>query len=228
MAFLTVWTYLALTLYFDAALLSVVLYVCTIGSSSKPDARENAQSIIEDTEKQSLTISEATSRGQLSKSYDVTSIKHVDQLTWYMKMTWVFASIIYVAGPMVTVVYYIAVFNAVNGADFMDFNVHLVNSILVFIDAFVVARPVRILHLVYPLLYGGSYVIFSVIYWSEDKLNNVLYPDVLDFNKPKLTAAWICGLTLLAIPCLQILHYGIHRLRVYIHNGRQSATYDNL
>lgn len=47
----------------------------------------------------------------------------------------------------------------------MNYFVHGNNSLLMMIDLWIVCNPVRILHFLYPVIFGLFYVIFSVIYY---------------------------------------------------------------
>lgn len=243
MAFLTTWTYLALTVYFDAALLSLMIHLCATHcmhgaddqyTRKQPQMRQNSEVrtdrwLPEDSEKQQLTISEKHQTEDDSGILDIMRFKSHDKITWHMKMTWIFANVIYVSAMLVTLLFYIAVYNEYSN-DFMNFNSHLINSVLILIDSFVVARPVRILHVFYPLLYGLAYLVFSIIYWSQDKKNNVLYENIIDFNRPWQTVWIVLGIALVLVPVFHMLHFGIYRLKLYLYNKhcRYSTRYDDI
>ena len=153
----------------------------------------------------------------------------MNRTSWYMKVTWFLADVIYVFAIIVTVVYFTALFpniGATEGSFFIhDLNVHAFNTVQILIDIAIVARPVRLLHVLYPLLYGVIYVIFSIIYWSKDKENNVLYPNILDWNKPGTTILFMILLTLLGLPVLQLMLFGLYRLRLYIYKRLYETVY---
>ena len=151
-----------------------------------------------------------------------------DQVTWYMKITWVLADILYVFALVVTIVYFTALYPLVGETNFIDINVHGINSVFVLLDAFLVARPVRLLHIVYPLIYGAIYVLFSTVYWSTNKEVNVLYPGVLDWNHPTQTAIVISGLCFIALPLLHMLHFGIYRLRLFMFRKMYEVDFEEL
>ena len=231
MAFLTTWTYLALTIYYASAFMSLVIHlVSTCYSSSSLSMKKQSQTdsirkdsevrtdlwSTEDSERQQLTLSDRNAvSDDNSGILDAIHYKSRDKITWHMKMTWVFANVIYVSAPLVTIVYYVMLYT-VEANNFMDFNIHLINSLLVLIDTCIVARPVRLLHVFHPLLYGLAYMVFSVIYWSEDKVNNVLYEDVLDFNRPWRTVIAVLVIGLLVVPVVHLCQFGIYRLRLRI------------
>nr|KAG5708440.1 hypothetical protein BaRGS_026167 [Batillaria attramentaria] len=135
---------------------------------------------------------------------------------WYVKMYWVVSNMIQAFAIVVTVIYFTAVFEP-KRIPLHDINVHGINSVILFIDVAVCARPVRLLHAIYPVVYGLTYVVWSAIYWSLDNENNVLYKNVLDWNVPGLTVGVILLLGFIGIPLLQLLHFGIFRLRLIIY-----------
>ena len=147
--------------------------------------------------------------------------------TWYMKLTWFLSTIVYVFGIIVTIVYFSALFPyiGVTKGFIHDLDVHAFNTLQIFIDMAIIARPVRLLHAIYPLIYGAIYLIFSVIYWSQDKKNNVLYPGVLDWNQPERTGLNMVLLAVLGIPLLQMILFGIFRLRLYVYKRVYGIDY---
>ena len=147
------------------------------------------------------------------KENDIHEEAYTDRTTWYMKLTWLLGNIFYTFGIVVTVVYFAAVHQG--GTSYHDLNMHAFNTVQIVIDIAIVARPIRLLHVIYPLGYGLCYIIFSVIFWSQDKVNNVLYVNVLDWNKPGTTAIVVVVLAVVGIPLIHLFLYGIYRLRVY-------------
>ena len=163
----------------------------------------------------------------LASSTDVLLDNQKKSTTWYMKLTWFLGNILYVFGIIVTLVYFTALFPSIGVTDgfIHDLNMHAFNSLQILIDIVIVARPVRLLHVIYPFLYGVCYLIFSVIYWSEDKKNNVLYPGVLDWNEPRQTGIFMGLLAVLGIPLLQLIFFGIFRLRLYVYKHTYGTDY---
>lgn len=138
--------------------------------------------------------------------------------TWYMKLSWALFNICVMMAPVVTLVYFVLLYPYIaNGPiSATDLNVHGINSVIIIIELFFSGYPVRLLHLVYPLAYGGCYIIFSLIYWSFDRQNNVLYPMVLDWNHPESTAIVLSIVILVATPIMQLILFCLYRLRVYL------------
>ncbi|CAH1803047.1 unnamed protein product [Owenia fusiformis] len=147
--------------------------------------------------------------------------------TWYMKVSWVLFSNSSVAAIIVTAIYFSALYSLTGQThlDPFDFNLHGVNSIIMILEHCIAGYPIRLLHLIYPLIYGAIYIIFSAIYWSFDHKNNVLYPGVLDWNHPGSTMLVLCILVFLVVPILQLIFYGIHRLKLWLHLKIHSRPY---
>ena len=138
---------------------------------------------------------------------------------------WVLGTIIQVFALIVSVVYFGALYQGGGKVWFYNLNMHAFNSVMIVIDIAVCARPVRILHMLYPLVYGFIYVIFSVVYWSQDPEENVLYENVLDWNKPGVSSGVVIGLTFVGVPLLQIAQFGIYRLRLYLFEKMYNESY---
>lgn len=95
-------------------------------------------------------------------------------------------------------------------------HLHLLNSIVILLEMALSAIPVRLLHGLYPLIFGLIYVIFSAIYWAMDH-ENVLYPNVLDWNQPGMTVIVTLGLAIVIVPLLQLFLFGLYNLRLKIY-----------
>lgn len=49
--------------------------------------------------------------------------------------------------------------------DFVNLATHASNSVFMFIDVIIVAYPVRLLHVLQPLVFAISYGVFTIIYY---------------------------------------------------------------
>ncbi len=116
----------------------------------------------------------------------------------------------------------------------IEFQVHLVGTILLFIDLCVSAFTMRFLHFVFPLLYGAMYVIFSLVYYAAGGVtasgSTAIYP-ILDWgNKPLETVGIVALAGVLGLIGYS-LFYGVYRLRVKIfvkyfgNNDQRGANY---
>ncbi|KAK7089409.1 uncharacterized protein [Littorina saxatilis] len=146
-------------------------------------------------------------------------------MAWYLQAYWVLSNVIQVFAFIVTFVYFGALYSADESLGLPDINVHGLNSVMILIDNVVCARPVRLLHGLYPLLYGSLYVIFSVIYWSTDKVENVLYENVLDWNQAGISTGVSLGVAVIAVPLLQLANLGLYKFRLCLHDKLYGEQY---
>ena len=89
---------------------------------------------------------------------------------------------------------------------------HLVNTLLVLLEHAVSAVPVRVLHVLYPIIYGVIYMIFSLVYWTGDH-RRVMY-DILDWNKPAATVGFVMLIGFVVVPVIHLAIYGLYRIRL--------------
>ncbi|CAH1962073.1 unnamed protein product [Acanthoscelides obtectus] len=107
--------------------------------------------------------------------------------------------------------------------------VHANNSLVMLIDSFMVSHPFKWAHLIYPILFGGIYATFTVVYYfaggKTAKGEPYIYK-VLDWSKPS-TASFITigafGLVLVTYA----LSYLLCKTRTKIHN-KYCATQEDM
>lgn len=151
---------------------------------------------------------------------------------WYFQLCWLLYEILFVTAILVSVAYISAIFPKLkdsqwqcHGVSLADLSVHCINSILLLFEVFVCAYPVRLLHVIYPMLYACVYTVFSLAYWSCNTEENVLYPGVLDWNHPALTASFVALLVCLIIPLFHFIHYVLYRLRLFLYKKVYKEDY---
>lgn len=148
-------------------------------------------------------------------------VQNLDKIGWFMKLTWLLFDTASIAAIMVSCMYFITIFpqNHSEGdtLTFQDLNTHAFNSLIVMFELAITAYPIRLLHAIYPFIFGIIYIIFNVIYWAQDKENNVLYPDVVDWNYPEKTILLIMFLLFVLLPIQQCLHFLLYKLRLYVY-----------
>ncbi|XP_060063806.1 uncharacterized protein LOC132544250 [Ylistrum balloti] len=149
-----------------------------------------------------------------------------DNLSCLMKFSWLLSVVAQHFSIFVTLLYFSAVFPflKVKVGLVNDINLHAVNSFIVLLDLAVSARPVRFLHVLYPVIYGCAYTVFSIVYWTFDKERNVLYA-ILNWNNPGLTLGVIAGAIFIVVPLIQFTLYGLYRLRLKLYRIRYKHVY---
>lgn len=147
---------------------------------------------------------------------------------WYCQLTWILFNINTSLAPIVSVVYWSLVHDFTSGdknnlftvAGISNFQVHALNTVVVFIDIMVSAYPVRIIHCLFTMGLGLIYVVFSLIYWTAGGLNpldgtRALYP-ILNWEKiPGLSCIFLLGVIVIMV-LVQCGIYGLYRLRLFM------------
>lgn len=139
------------------------------------------------------------------------------------KTLWVLYSIAANIGILITVLYWSLLAGNTNyaGAELaLDISTHVLNTLFVVVDLMLSSMPIRVLHMIYPMLFSFVYMIFSVIFWAAEGTNPINHKRyiyaVLDYSKNPGFAVGLCiGLIFVAVPLVQLLIYGLYRLRVF-------------
>lgn len=97
----------------------------------------------------------------------------------------------------------------------VNFSLHAMNSIYVVLNLVLTATPSRLLHFIYPVLFGVVYTAFSVVYHLADGTNVRGQPyiySVLDWSRPGRTLLMSSISNFLAIPVVHLLLFLLHVL----------------
>ena len=147
-----------------------------------------------------------------------------DALLFPHKVIWLLYNIAANAGLALSVGYWTIICtvftNEVDTAA-AGFVVHILNAVMILIDTAISDVPVRMFHSLYVIIYSLIYIIFTVIYWQAGGTNpvdgnNYIYKD-LDWENVDTTMAVILPFfVLLGIPLVQLVFYGIYKVRVCI------------
>ncbi|XP_072013838.1 protein rolling stone-like [Amphiura filiformis] len=202
--YLSEWSFIILNCYFLAAALGALLYTYR--------EYQQVQRRSEDSEPEPPL---------LRSSVTSTANTGTNRLPVYLRISWCLFSISAGVCTMVTMVYWSILFSAKDATKIslaIEFNVHLVGTVLLFVDLCISAFPMRVIHSVYPCIFGMTYVLFSVIYWAAGGVTSsgrtAIYP-ILDWDKPLQTVGFVLLACVLGILGYAIF-YGAYRLRVKI------------
>lgn len=136
-------------------------------------------------------------------------------MAWFHEALWVIYNIASVAAIMVTLSFWLLLFNADKGVRAVTVILHGVNSIVMVGDTMLSSIPVRLFHVIYPMLYCIVYVMFTVIYWAAGG-PNYIYPQTDYTGRPILAAVSQLCLFFIGLPLFQSVMFGFYRLRVWI------------
>ena len=110
-----------------------------------------------------------------------------------IQLDWLLFAVACPYGITVTLIYFTAMYPTVakeknlTMPELDNFHVHGFNSIVIALEYILAAYPVRLMHIIYPLIFGVAYLLVTVFYWLNDRQNHVLYRGVLDWNRPGRT-----------------------------------------
>lgn len=133
------------------------------------------------------------------------------------KTQWILFNVAANSAVIVTLGYWCLLFPFMAGADavrglwgFLNITVHLLNAIMMLIEIGVSSLPVRLLHDIYPAIYGIIYVLMTLVLWLITK-GFIYY--FLDFNQPGFAVGFSVLLLFVVQPLIQLLYFGLFRLR---------------
>ncbi|CAB4004808.1 Hypothetical predicted protein [Paramuricea clavata] len=140
---------------------------------------------------------------------------------WFL---WIIASN---AALVVTLNYWALVFEP--PTNFMDIAVHALNATVMFVEFFTASTPVRILHVLYVMIFAVVYSLFTVIFWAAGGVNvdgdSYIYK-VLDYENsdPAQVSAVLLGIVFVASPILQTILFALYQLRCFLHRKKGSLN----
>ncbi|GFO44014.1 protein rolling stone-like [Plakobranchus ocellatus] len=140
-----------------------------------------------------------------------------EQTGWLMKILWLLSNIGFDAAIIVTILYWALVFKELKIA--LSVMTHAVNSLYVILDIFLVACPVRLLHLVYSCGFATVFIAFSVFYHLGDGTNSDSDPYIysaLDWSDPGPTAGLAIGVVFVAVPLVHLFQFALYTLRLHM------------
>ena len=130
---------------------------------------------------------------------------------WFHEAVWVIYNIAAVAAFLVTTSYYIFLGGEANAISLI---VHAVNSFVMIGDTMLSSVPVRLFHVVYPMLYSTAYCMFTLIYWASSGAS--IYPMTDYTGRPVFATVTLLCMFFIALPLCQSLLFGFYCLRVWI------------
>ncbi|XP_038056188.1 protein rolling stone-like [Patiria miniata] len=233
--FLTDWTFLVLTLYAVSSCIGVI-YFTFADRSNRFYSKDTAS------QPENVTVQDLGSNMNVTSTELPTPRRPLEgavrpPLPHYFKFVWVLFNICLAVDPIITVVYwsFLAPQEESGLGLALDIHFHALNTVFIYADLLVSAIPVRVVHSVYPFLYGTVYISFTLIYFWSGGVNpysgeTAIYPGVLDWSQ----AGWTvlsCVVISITVPLIHLFGYGVYRLRVYIHKryfGRRPEENCNL
>ena len=96
----------------------------------------------------------------------------------------------------------------------------ILNTVFVLAEILLSTVPVRLFHVLYPMIFTTFYVMFSVVYWACQGRNTPGQPfiySVLDYSgNPKQSIGIVLGIFFLGLPLAQLVLFIVFRIRVWL------------
>ncbi|XP_052089885.1 protein rolling stone-like [Mytilus californianus] len=133
-------------------------------------------------------------------------------MPWYSQLNWLFFEISNTIAVIITIGFY-SFLKPVGTPLALEY--HVINSVYVLLSFFICSKPVRVLHFIYPEIYMGIYIVFSVIYQLGG--NNPAIYSILDWNQPVRAMYTVLAVICVAVPIVHMTFFGLHifRDRIY-------------
>lgn len=146
-------------------------------------------------------------------------VKDSNEMPIPFKIYWGMHVITLILSMGITIIYWSVLYNDLVQVTAVNILTHAFNSVLMFVDLWIVAYPVRLLHMFLPVCFGLVYAIFSVIYYAAGGVDpagkHYIYP-ILDWDYPGKAILTVIGVILLCC-ALYIFIFYVYKLRVFIH-----------
>lgn len=150
-------------------------------------------------------------------------LRHEEPMRWYHQTLWVVFNIAATNAFAVTLLYWIFMYPQYPDSytpDGLDISTHLLNTIFILIDVFLSCMPIRLYHVIYPMLFFFIYIIFTVIYWASDGTNVqnkfYVYKSIDYTENPGSAVGFILGYMFIALVLTQLILFGLTKLRSWI------------
>ena len=144
-----------------------------------------------------------------------------DRISWYEKVHWVLFFLGTEMAVIISLLFWALFYDPQSKAELLGhFNVvlHLVNGVVAFVDLWVSGVPVRLYHVVYVIIVGSIYAIFTGFYYAagggnEFSNGTYIYPQ-LDYGKMPGEASALVLITVLIVgPVVHLFFYINYVLR---------------
>ncbi|XP_006812936.1 protein rolling stone-like [Saccoglossus kowalevskii] len=144
-------------------------------------------------------------------------------LPWYLKLVWLSQNTAFNSGLAVTLCYW-----AIDADNINVFNIHMhgVNVLLIFMDLGLIASPIRVLHVIYPVVFVLIYTLFSFICYKFMGINptDSYLRALVDWGvNPGLAIGVFTCAAFITIPLCHVFIYGVYKLRKFI--ARRSSQF---
>lgn len=243
--YLTNWSFLFVTVYFVAATIITALYYkeeCKqgeyeIGSpepiplrrsrsgmsrSSDMDTREKSREESreeprEKTEARNTTREKGRSHEEVKVSVNPLEVMQELPMSCYHQALWVIYNIAANTALLITTTNWDYSGYKVDG---LIVTTQILNTVFILLETLLGTVPIRLFHVIYPILFTVVYIMFSVVYWADKGTNALGEPyiySVIDYSgNPTKSIGSILGLLFVGHPLSQLVLFIVFRVRYWM------------
>ncbi|XP_078487925.1 protein rolling stone-like [Ciona intestinalis] len=135
---------------------------------------------------------------------------------WACGVVWILFDVSFSVSLVTNVLYWSLL--RVGSVDLItSFNIHshAITFVMLLIDVFIIAYPIRLLHFLYGMCYGLVYTAFTLILHGSGYISAVY--ELINWDKGARIATAICFVSsFVAIPLVHLLAFGLYHLRCFI------------
>ena len=162
--------------------------------------------------------------------FDPVNSSTSSDLNWSHKLQWFLQSICANISIVISIVYWS--FLRIPLPIIYDLSAHTFPALLGVIDIIMTPIPVKLQHVVYPLVYAAIYALFTVVYWAAGGRNimgeTAIYPGLVDYATPGVTCIALVGIAVAIVVC-QVALWGLYRVKLvvinrYVRKGSSGAA----
>lgn len=189
-------------------------YRTGISRSSDIDSREKSREEIPGSRDKNTACEKGRSREQVKVSVNPLEVMQEIPMSRFHETLWVIYNIAANTALLITA----------TGCDYVGYQVdglivttQILNTVFILLETLLGTVPVRLFHVIYPMLFSIVYVMFTVVYWASQGKNSLGEPFVysaLDYNgHPSKSVGTILGFIFLGHPLAQLALFIVFRVR---------------
>ena len=206
--YLTNCSFLLLTLYLFVATVSCTLKFVihkSYGNQSEPHQEHDDVQV----------------QGRRRKLRTILGADYSIHVVWYQKMQWLLATVALEYAIFVSTVYWSLIHDESDGVSAVNIHVHAINGVISLCDIMFSGTVIRLFHVVYGLMFGAAYVVFTIIYYvsggtTEDGEKHIY--TILDYENHPGSAAIVICITFVFFILLHTAIYSLYGIRQWLLN----------
>ncbi|XP_032230605.1 protein rolling stone isoform X2 [Nematostella vectensis] len=201
--YLTNWGYLLETVYFIYAS-AVTLWFHIREKKNKVSKNEK-------------DVEMDAKKDQIQKNEDQSDFNFSDLMRYHHSLMWILFNIAADTAVLISIIYWGWMVGPIDG---LDVSTHALNTVFMILELVLSKLPIRLLHCIYPLVFGLCYMIFTVVYWAAGGTNANNKPyiySIVDYkDSPGMAVGILLGALLVLLPIVHSVFFGVYKLRCYL------------